>query len=444
LGGGKKDIAMLMLYSAMDSYLRDDGKLGFVITQTVFKTKGAGDGFRRFQLGDGRELRILKVNDLVELQPFEGASNRTSTVVLEKGKATEYPVSYVLWQKTKPGRITMDSTLYDVGERTTQIDLAAQPVDVSERTSPWITARPKTLFALSKVISESAYRARTGAYTGGLNGVYWLRILERRPDGLLVVENLHDVGEKKVKHIRTVIEPDLVYPLLRGRDITRWHAQPSAYILMVQDPQERTGYDESWLKVQHPLTYAYLKEFEDVLRTERQSQVVRDLMEKGAFYSMYAIAEYTFEPYKVVWGHAKDIIRVSVVVPYYDIYLGRKVVVTDQNAMFIPSRTEDDMHYVAALLNSSPSLVLVSSYRGISIVAHVIANIQIPLFDPQNSLHQSLSSLSQQAHQLTSQGETREDKLRQIETEIDRKAAVLWGLSEEELEEIKRSLAEIS
>ena len=51
LGKGKKDISMLMSYVAMDNYLRERGRLGFVITQSVFKTAGAGQGFRRFQLG---------------------------------------------------------------------------------------------------------------------------------------------------------------------------------------------------------------------------------------------------------------------------------------------------------------------------------------------------------------------------------------------------------
>ena len=48
LGGGKKDLSMLFVYSCLDNYLGEGGKLGFVITQTVFKTKGAGDGFRNF------------------------------------------------------------------------------------------------------------------------------------------------------------------------------------------------------------------------------------------------------------------------------------------------------------------------------------------------------------------------------------------------------------
>ena len=42
LGGGKKDLSMLMLYASADNYLKDGGRLGFIITQTVFKTKGAG------------------------------------------------------------------------------------------------------------------------------------------------------------------------------------------------------------------------------------------------------------------------------------------------------------------------------------------------------------------------------------------------------------------
>jgi len=235
LGSAKDDISILMTYTAIDSYLKDGGKLGFVITQTVFKTKGGGEGFRRFRLGDGQELKVIKVNDLVKLQPFEGASNRTSTVVLEKGKATEYPVTYTLWQKTKLGRLAVDSVLEEVEERTLRLELAAQPVNASERTSPWITARPKALSAVEKVIGKSDYHAHAGACTWA-NGVYWLRILEKRPDELLVVENLYDVGKLKLKQVKSLIEPDLVYPLLRGRDVGRWQAQPSAYILMVQDP----------------------------------------------------------------------------------------------------------------------------------------------------------------------------------------------------------------
>ena len=40
-------LAALMLYACADAYLRHGGRLGFVITQTLFQTRGAGDGFHR-------------------------------------------------------------------------------------------------------------------------------------------------------------------------------------------------------------------------------------------------------------------------------------------------------------------------------------------------------------------------------------------------------------
>jgi methylase of polypeptide subunit release factors len=54
LGKGKKDLSTLVTYVASDSYLKNGGKLGFVITQAVFKTSGAAQGFRKFKTKDGK------------------------------------------------------------------------------------------------------------------------------------------------------------------------------------------------------------------------------------------------------------------------------------------------------------------------------------------------------------------------------------------------------
>ena len=108
-GGGKKDLSMLMLYAAADRYLKPGGRLGMVITQTLFQSKGAGDGFRRFRLGrDGPPLRVLRVDDMVAIRPFADAANWTSTIVLEKGAATEFPVPYFKWT-VDSGQWTVES-----------------------------------------------------------------------------------------------------------------------------------------------------------------------------------------------------------------------------------------------------------------------------------------------------------------------------------------------
>lgn len=436
LGGGKKDVAMLMLYGSMDNYLKDGAKLGFVITQTVFKTKGAGDGFRRFRLGEqGPHLKVLSTHDLVELQPFEGASNRTAAVVLQKGKPTIYPTTYTIWQKAKPGRIAIDLTLEEVEARTTKSSLAASPVNAAEPTSPWLTARPAALAALQKAIGPSHYQAHAGACTWA-NGVYWLRILQRRPDGLLLVENLHDVGKTQVKKVQTLLEADLVYPLLRGRDVSRWHAEPSAHILMTQDPSTRTGYDEDWLKGTHGHTYFdYLKEFEQVLRRRSGYERYFD-PQKDPFYSMYDVAEYTFAPFKTVWREQASELTASAVIA------DPQSCIPDHKLMLVPCSSAPEAFYLAACLNSAPARLVVGSYVvAIGMSTHVLEHVAIPKFAPAKTLHDRLSTLSRQAHELATRGKGHEAELRRVETEIDRLAAQLWGITKKDLAEIQQALA---
>ena len=127
------------------------------------------------------------------------------------------------------GKIASALQLHEVRSATTRTRLAAQPVQSQVKTSPWLTVPKEALSGIQKVIGQSAYTAHEGVNTGGLNGCFWIRVLEKRPNGELLIENLHDVGKIKVEHVQEVIEPDLVYPLLRGRDVQRWHAEPSAW-----------------------------------------------------------------------------------------------------------------------------------------------------------------------------------------------------------------------
>ena len=437
LGGGKKDLAMLFAYASIDHYLKQGGKLGFVITQTVFKTKGAGDGFRRFRLGEkGEHLRVLHVDDMSRLQPFEGATNRTSVMVCQRGQKTRYPVPYTLWGKgTGRVRVDIDKSLDEVLSETTRAHLWAQPVDTEKPTSPWMTARKAALKALQKVIGPAAYRAREGANTGGANGVYWLRILDKRPDGVLLVENLN-IGKRKVPEVQSPVEPDLVYPLLRGRDVSRWTAEPSAYIIVSQDPKTRMAYEESWMKVEIPLTYAYLKKFEKSL-WERKSRSVRDLMEKSAFYAMYAVADYTFAPYKVVWREQASRFTVAVVGSEED-----KVIVPDHKLMLVPFEDEREAHFVCGALASVIAQLVVKSYVvSVSTSTHVLQHIAVPQFNAGNPTHVRLVALSQQAHQLAAAGD--EAGLAAVEAQVDQAAAELWDITDREMKEIRRSLEEL-
>ncbi|MHA1799203.1 MAG: N-6 DNA methylase, partial [Candidatus Helarchaeota archaeon] len=71
LGGGRKDFSIIFLYFCVNNYLKLGGTLGFIITQTIFKTKGAGEGFRGFNLqNENIPLKVKIVHDLVQIRPF--------------------------------------------------------------------------------------------------------------------------------------------------------------------------------------------------------------------------------------------------------------------------------------------------------------------------------------------------------------------------------------
>ncbi|MGD2144704.1 MAG: hypothetical protein PVF54_09535 [Anaerolineae bacterium] len=70
-----------------------------------------------------------------------------------------------------------------------------------------------------------------------------------------------------------------------------------------------------------------------------------------------------------------------------------------------------------------------------------IQSIAVQPFTENASSHRHLSVLSQEAHEATA-AEGKET-VQKIEAEIDQLAAELWGLTEQELEDIRGSLADL-
>jgi hypothetical protein len=439
----KDDISVLMTYVAADKLLKDGGKLGFLITQSVFKSELGGKGFRQFRIpqpnGKFVPLRVLHVDDMVALKPFEGASNRTAVMVLEKVKPTAYPVPYTVWRKQERKRFTYDSTLEEVTNATVRLNFVAEPVNPSDPTSPWLTARPKALKAVRKVLGKSDYEAHEGVNTGGANAVYWVDIVYKRPDGLVMVRNITEGAKVKVQEVTEPIEPDLLYPLLRGRDVQRWKAEPSAWIIVTHKPGMRlNAIPEKEMQECYPRTYGYFKRFEQTL-LKRGGWEVKQMMKAGKpFYSMSEIGDYTFAPWKVVWRYVASDFIVAVAEPHN----GRPVV-PNEKLMLVACGGDQEAHYLCATLNSSPIRLAVRGFFvETQIAPHVIERLRIPRFDRKNPVHSRLAELSEQAHGAAKVGD--ENRLREIEAEIDLWAAKLWGLSDDELREIQPSFRELA
>jgi hypothetical protein len=431
-----------MTYVALDQYLEKGGKLGFVITQAVFKSKGGGQGFRQFRLGPTRPVRVLHVDDMVDLQPFEGASNRTSLVVLEKGLPTRYPAPYTMWWKAEKGTsIAQTASLQEVIAQTTRRNHSGQPVDAEDKSSPWITGRTRALLGMQKVLGQSGYSARKGV-TPNANAVFWIEIVQARPDGLLIVANYTKGAKNRAKEVQTAIESKCIYPLLRGRDVRRWMASPSLYMIapqQIDNPARAIPEDD--LAVLYPRTFAYLKVFEAVLRA-RKSSIDQEMMASGPFYSIYGIGPYTFAPFKVVWREIATDFVASVIGAVHDKWLGEKLILPDHKLILVPVDSLTHAHYLCGILNSSPVRLVVRSYSVMTQVGtHVTEHVALPPYDLGDPTHARLANQSQQAHSATAAGDAA--RVQEIEAEIDRLAAQLWGLTDEELREIQESLEEL-
>jgi len=468
LGKVKRDMAMLFVARCLDRFTKEEGRLAFLIPFTVYKTQ-AGAGFREFLAkGYWRDERanspckVLKIHDLVTLYPFEGAVNRTSLIVIEKSGKTKFPIPCIMWHNPRSKGIDQEAELEEVKKTTKQFDLVLTPIIENKVESPWMIISKKAFEGIKKIIGKSEYRAFEGVNTA-LNGVYWIDVLSEQPNGLLITNPPLPGQKKKVKQVKQVIEKDLVYPLVRGRDVKKWYVtQELGYILLPVDKNGNTLLHNK-LKLNYPQTWRYFTNFINDL-TNRGGEPYKsklkpyrerrfEMAEKIAppFYWLFNV-QHSTAPYKVVWKYiagkisGKAEFSTAVLEPVNDKFVGKKPVIPNEKLMLIPLDNKDEAYYVSGILNSSPAELLVASYViETAISTHILNKIKIQKFNTKNPFHQKLSQLSQKAHEIAKKiyEENREDlkeDLKKIEEEIDKTVAKLYEITDDELKEIRKCL----
>lgn len=460
-GGGKKDLAILFTYACIDKYLKEKGKFGFLITQSVFKTKGAGEGFRRFKLNN-TYLKVKEAHDFVEILPFEGANNRTAAILIEKNEQTDYPVPYIVWQKLFD--IDQKESLESASKKLHSTEMAAIPSDPDNELSPWITVPLDTVNIVQKVYGKNAYPVYEGINSGGANGVYWItihEIIDKKIKEIDISKSLSDVlgisnqieikeifienvikgMKKKVDKVETIIEDFFVYPMIKSKNVKKWRIDGYNYALQMQDPIKRIGYNEGWVKLNFPKTYAYLFSFKEILENRAAYKRFMEHRKQAPFFSIYNVGKYTYAPYKVVWNRMGSKITACVISTIHDKFLGEKLILPDNVLAYIPVTDECEAHYICALMNSSVTDMILRSIAGgtksFGTPKIIEDTIKIPHYDSKNELHQKLAQLSRRAHESAEKGLD----LITIEEEIDNMVSELWGITENDLTTVKKTIS---
>ncbi|MGB9762778.1 MAG: Eco57I restriction-modification methylase domain-containing protein, partial [Minisyncoccia bacterium] len=286
LGKVKRDLSMLFIAVSIEKYLSDNGTLAMLCPFTLFKVT-AGNGFRYvLAKKDNPPRKIIKIIDLVEMKPFQGSTTRTSALILKKGSKTKFPVDTELWRPKEP--IKMNYNLEEVMDKSEIYKLKFFPLSEDDVRSPWFMLNEKAMIGLRKAIGKSDYNAHAGVNTG-LNGAYWVEISEKK-DNLVFVRNLYNIGKIKVPKVEAWVEEDLVYPLVRGRDINDFFSAPSAFIIV---PHEINGnvIDENKMKDFYPNNYKFLIQLKSKLL---RRSIYKLWGKNNPFYSLFDISDYTF------------------------------------------------------------------------------------------------------------------------------------------------------
>ncbi len=413
LGGGKKDISMLFVHRCIDFYLNNQGRLIFLITQSVFQSVKTGDGFRKFQIGVEKFFAVEKVDDIVKLKAFR-AQNNAAIIYCKKGQKTQYPLEYNIWEK-KPSvkvKLSDNSLIYKNVRKLVKIKKNHAHPSTKKFHSPWLIY-PISWKTFPNIISKfsgtSKYFGKAGITTW-MNSVFYVKILRKYPDGKVLIENLGDIGKIKVTIRRAKIEPYLLFPLLRGRDVREWEAKHSENIyIIVTNNINRKPIPLKKMQREYPLTLAYLSKFEEKLKT--RSGYKKYFQGRGPYYAIYNVAKEIFRPYRIFWSEMGDFGSV-VINTINDPFLGEKLPMTNNKNMYIPFLKEEEAYFVVSIINYPDAKKYINAKTlGTSTTTKLISEMKIPQFDIKNKFHEQIVNLAKQINNNDRRTSTQINKL---------------------------------
>ena len=250
VGGIESDISTVITYHALERFVKKGGRLAFLITGTVLKNESS-QGFRRWTLPsadaeDGEKLHVYLVEDYKELKPFDGVSNWPVLLCINRNETgTSYPVPYIEYKK---------DNMHKENEAIICVERYAQPVP-GVSGGPWLVGTKENIYSWNMIFrkpddNNPYYTARKGVTTDK-NGLFFVTTEPINRPNFIKISNNPKLGrDKRIVQRTATIETDYVFPLLRGRNINRFHVErPVNQGIVV--PQTGMNGDESLPIHQH-------------------------------------------------------------------------------------------------------------------------------------------------------------------------------------------------
>lgn len=396
----KEDISVLLTYVVLDKYLKMNGKLGFVIKETLFKSVKQGEGFRKFKIQPtNTPINPYRVDDLTAIKPFMDAATRTALFFVTKGEESKFPIDFVSWIPKK-GKKSFDNG-FDISKLNDFINfdwLKARPSENGVLNSGWITEAEDKLHQSNLVLGKSEYIGRTGVFTGGANGIFWMEIITDNGE-TVTIRNLTERAKNKMKNVEMELEKEFVFPFLTGNELDLWSYEYSKYILCPHTAESKMYPVEMQVLKKYPFTIKYFQEFKIELENRKGFTAFDKHIHLKSYYALQRIGDYTFSPYKVAWRFISKEFRPAVIEYANDKYLGTKNIIGNEKIISVGLNNKDEAYYLCGLLSSTPYRETIESYMvGTQITPSIIKRLNLPKFDSENENHISISNLCKKGH----------------------------------------------
>ncbi len=318
LGFANDDVSLPFVWTCIDRYLTDGGGASFVLKRAVSKGP-AGKLLRTLRVGD-RPLALERVHDFGRLRPFgEQVGANAAVYALRADADHEFPVETTAWTEPEETDRAPDFATREAMARTLdREETALVPVDEDDPASAWVRA--------------DAERAALGECAHGIrHGV--------KDDAQAVFS----IDRERLADL----EDEFVYPYVKSRHVVKYGLFGHELRLV---PLRKANEDnEAELREQCPRTYDYLESHREKLEARSSSW-----LDKGPFYNVFGLGEYTWSEYKVAWCRLGFKPHFAVVSTVEDDDLGEKQVVPGDHFMFVATDGRDEAHFLCALLNSAP------------------------------------------------------------------------------------------
>jgi hypothetical protein len=363
LGHANDDISVPFIWVCIHQYLNENGDASFVLKRDIMK--GPAGRLLRTQKVNSRPMIVRHIHNFNRLRPFgDDVGVHSAVYTLTADSEANFPIEMDSWKKgeEKP-RFTSTDWISETLEHEV---IGMVPVEEDDPSSSWVRAD-----AENRALGECEHEIRHGV----------------KDDA----KDVYSIDRSQLEEL----EHEHIYPYIKSKHVVKYGLFGHDLHLV---PIKKANEDnETELKNNYPNTYHYLKSNRQTLEDRKSTW-----LDKGTFYNVFGLGDYTWSEYKVVWCRLGFKPHFAVVSTVGDEDLGEKMVVPGDHFMFISTDNKYEAHFLCGLLNSSiyqKSIKGIASEGKSSLSKTIISKLELPEYQETEDSKQ-LAELSMEAHEI--------------------------------------------